>query len=57
MGLQLHATWSKSQLIAHIKEAAAKERAHILEVIHSKQQKEQEYKTELENMIAHKEVQ
>ena len=56
MDLQLQATWSKSQWITHIKEAAEKERVHISQVIHTKKQREQEYITELENMIARKEV-
>jgi hypothetical protein len=56
MDWQLQATWSKSQWITHIKEAAEKERVHISQVIHTKKQREQEYITELENMIARKEV-
>jgi hypothetical protein len=43
LSLQLHATWSKSQWLAHIKDAAAKERAHISEVIHAKKQRDEEY--------------
>jgi hypothetical protein len=54
--VQLHATWSKDRWIAHIKEAAEKERAHISEVILAKKQKEEGYKAELQNMISRKEV-
>ncbi len=54
--MQLHATWSKDRWIAHIKEAAEKERAHISEVILAKKQKEEGYKAELQNMISRKEV-
>jgi len=52
----LHATWSKEQWIAHIKEAAAKERSHISQVIHVKKQRDDEYIAELESMISRKEV-
>ena len=55
-GLQLHAAWSKDQWIAHIKQAAEKERLHISEVILAKKQKEDDYKAERENMISRKEV-
>jgi hypothetical protein len=54
--VQLHATWSKDRWIAHIKEAAEKERAHISEVILAKKQKEEGYKAELQDMISRKEV-
>jgi hypothetical protein len=54
--LQLHATWSKDRWLAHIKDAAEKERLHISEVICAKKQKEEEYKAELQNMISRKEV-
>ena len=54
--MQLHATWSKEQWIAHIKEAAAKERSHISQVIHVKKQRDDEYIAELESMISRKEV-
>jgi hypothetical protein len=56
MDLQLQATWSRSQWVAHIKEAAEKERVHISQVINTKKEREQQYITELENMIARKEV-
>jgi hypothetical protein len=52
----LHATWSKEKWIAHIKEAAAKERSHISQVIHVKKQTDDEYIAELESMISRKEV-
>lgn len=54
--VQLVASWSKDQWIANIREAAAKQRLHISEVIHVKKQKDEEYQTELESLISQKEV-
>ena len=54
--VQLVASWSKDQWIANIREAAAKQRVHISEVIHAKKQKDEEFRTELESMISQKEV-
>ena len=56
LSVQLVASWSKDQWIANIREAAAKQRVHISEVIHVKKQKDEEYQTELESMISQKEV-
>jgi hypothetical protein len=56
LDLQLQATWSKSQWVARIKESAERERVHISQVINTKKEREQQYITELENMIARKEV-
>jgi hypothetical protein len=54
--VQLVASWSKDQWIANIREAAAKQRVHISEVINVKKQKDEEFQTELESMISQKEV-